>query len=522
MVRPLLVLGLLLGVSSLGAQDLGRANQFRNEYLSETVRRGLPLLVDDPCPGVVPFWPTLERFRAEAQILEPGADVVLLAAWMDRAEGQGELSVPALRGAWPRPALVRFSPRQWGETLFACWDAGSAPREWTDAWLAWTEKVYSPAVLVRGLEVFETIDPSAVAPLLNQGVQLYPEDRRFLPLVARHPEVVPSAEGLVARDLDRNGGWSNRTLAQILRRSPAVGQSLVRAGYRSPALDAVLANDYGKWLTTDPPSSLSSGAWAWDSDGDGRIESHLIFQDTGVTSWSRRTSDGLWTLVFRGNRPDTLTEVRSGASWTLHWEAYPWAATLEYKWSDRTLVYRFRPLAQAIPLWPAERLNAPWERLPAVLASLWLPLDPRALASAASSVETWEGPTRVDTVFLYRGEVWLEVEDSDRDGREDTWSYFRSGRLASVYHDAEGLGQISLREVYRKGELAQVQSRASSRPKNEFVLFPIQGVQLWDPHGDGRPLERLFVWTGEEKLGALVFTKDQIPWDTMPTWEPRP
>jgi len=136
-------------------------------------------------------------------------------------------------------------------------------------------------------------------------------------------------------------------------------------------------------------------------------------------------------------------------------------------------------------------------------------------------VETWRGTQKVGTVFLAQGEVWLQVDDSDRDGIEDTWSYFRSGRLASVYHSVEGRGQAGLRELYLRGELAQVQSRAD-QSRNEFVLFPVQGVQLWDPHGVRRPLERVFLWTGGDQLGAFVFTKDELPWETMPAWEPRP
>ena len=164
----------------------------------------------------------------------------------------------------------------------------------------------------------------------------------------------------------------------------------------------------------------------------------------------------------------------------------------------------------------------PPERLPAALASLWLPLDPRALAVGAATVESWEGPIRIGTVFLYKGEVWLSVEDSDRNGRDDMWSYFRSGQLASVYRDIEGRGEVGLRELYRKGELAQVQSRPTPGPRAQFVLFPSEGVQLWDPRGSGRPLDRIFVWSGQDRLDALVFSGNSLPWETMPTWEPRP
>jgi len=125
-------------------------------------------------------------------------------------------------------------------------------------------------------------------------------------------------------------------------------------------------------------------------------------------------------------------------------------------------------------------------------------------------------------VFLFRGEVWLAVEDTNNDGKDDTWSYFRSGRLVSVYSDWEGRGQASLRELYRKGELTQVQTRTKPGSRAEFVLFPAEGVQLWDPKYSGRPLERIFIWSGGDRLSALVFSGTDLPWETMPNWEPRP
>jgi hypothetical protein len=521
MVRPfLLVLG-VLGVSGLFAQELGRTDRLWRDYLSETVRRGLPLLVSDPVPGVVPFWPALDQDRADAQILEPSDDLVLLGTWIDRAEG-AETGVASLKAAWPKPTLRRFSVRQWGECLFTSWDAGSEPREWTDAWLAWTDKVYSPIALTRGLQVLETQDPSSVVPLATQALELYPEDRRFLPFVVRHPELAVNPVALITRDLARNGGWSDVALKSLLDRAPNSQALLVQAGYNAGRLVSVLDHDYGVWVATVPGKAPAPGAWTWDSDQDGLAETNLVFDSGGLASWSRSGADGRWTLGFRAGAPETLRETRSGSSWTLRWEAYPWASQVEYRWGDQTVVYRFRPLTQSVPLWPEERFKVPSDRWPVSLAALWLPVDPRALALSAATVETWVGNRRIETVFLYRGEVWLDVADSDHDGVDDTWSYYRSGRLASVYRALEGRGQAGLRELYHRGELAQVQSKAPVASRTEFALFPAQGVQLWDPHGDHRPLERVFLWTGGERLGAVVFSKDVLPWETMPTWEPRP
>ncbi len=114
----------------------------------------------------------------------------------------------------------------------------------------------------------------------------------------------------------------------------------------------------------------------------------------------------------------------------------------------------------------------------------------------------------------------MEIEDSDRDGVDDTWSYYRAGKLASVYHDPEGQGTATVRELYDKGRLTQVQSKGTGN-RADFVLFPQDGVQLWDPHAEGRPLDRVFVWQGA-RLDALVFSGQTLPWATMPVWEGRP
>lgn len=490
---PFLVLGFLIGTSLLDAGDLGRTDRLWSLYLSETVRRGLPLVNDDPDPGVVPYWPTLVSARAEALSLEPRADSTLITAWVDLQEADPGSAVGPLRQGWPRPSLSLLSPRAWGETLFTAWDGISDPKDWTAAWLAWDEKAYSPPVLLRGLEVLEKTDPSAVGPLLDQALGLYPEDRRFLPLVARHPDLVPNASALLSR-----------------------------AGY-SPVSPGAAGKDYGAWLTDPKATAPTEGLWLWDADRDGVAESRLVFASGNLQTWTRSVpGHSRWTLAFREGRPSTLTETRDGASWTLDWEAYPLARTLTYRWGDRTIAYRFRPLAQPVPLWPVERFSVPPARLPSVLAELWLPLDARALAQQAAAIEFRDGNLVTQTLFLFRGEAWMQTEDRDRDGRTDTWSYYRSGTLASVYHDAEGRGQVSLREIYRRGELDQVQKRAPSGPRAEFVLFPRAGVQLWDPHGQGRPLDRIFLWSGSDRLDALVFSGSDLPWETMPPWEPRP
>jgi len=517
-LAPSLVLLFLAPLAFAG--DLGRTDGLWREYLSETVRRGVPVLNTEA--SSVPYWPVLDRLRADAASLEPGADVDLISSWMDLQESDPAAAETTLKAGWPKPALTRLSPRQWGEALFAAWDPASDPGAWTQAWLAWDDKAYSPRALVRGLETFEKTDPSAVAPLLDQALRLYPEDRRFLGLVARHPDSATSAQGLIARDLAA-GGWSQPALRSLLTRAPEVKDLLVKAGYPAAGLDDAVTGDYGVWLASASATAApADGSWTWDADEDGRAESTLVVQGGHLATWTRKTPDGLWSLGFAKGKPDTVTEVRGGATWTLRYDDYPWARTLEYRWAETTIVYRFRPLAQAVPLWPAERFTAPVERLPAVLASLWLPLDPRALAQQAASVETWQGGVKTRTVYLFKGEVWLSVEDTRRSGHNDTWSYFRSGHLVSVYRDPEGGGRATLRELYSRGELTQVQSRPTPGAGPEFVLFPAEGVQLWDPRGTGRPLERLFVWTGQDKLNALVFSGSSLPWETMPPWEPRP
>lgn len=510
MTRLSLVLALVLA-SGLGAQDLGRADRLWKAYLGDTVRRGWALGAQ---PGDSrPLWPGLDRARADARSLEPGPDVELIGAWMDRATGNGALALETLRSHWPRPATLRLPVRLWAETLFDTWEPGDGA-SWTAAWLAWEDKAYSPLGLVRGLEVLEAADPSVVGPLLNQARSLYPNDRRFLAVAARHPDLVPLAPALVTRDRAASGGWSRQTLTRLLRLG--AGSSL--GAY--PDLEALGARDYGAWLSRASSDSTLEGAYDWDADGDGRAEHRLVFSDGQPLTWSR-TGDSQWTLSFDQGRPSQMVERRGGASWTLRYEVYPVVASLEYRWGNHTLVYRFAPLEATIALWPEARLTAPPSRWPAALADLWMPLDPRGLALRSASIETWTGNVRTQTVFLTGGQVWMQVEDTNADGRDDVWSYFRAGTLASVYRDLEGRGGATLRELYRRGELAQVQSRLPGASRTEFALFPSDGVQLWDSQGRGRPLTRVFEWSGGP-LQALVFSGSELPWSTMPTWEPRP
>ncbi len=510
-----LVLGTLAAVS-LPAQELGRSEQLYRAYLSETVRRGLPLLGREDLSS--PYWPDLDRLRTDAASLEPGGDTDLVSAWMDLQQGQKDAALEALRQGWPHPPVNRLGPRDWGEALFFAWDTQDP--EWTPAWLAWEGKAYSPRGLVRGIEGLEETDPSAVVGLLTQALELYPEDRRFLPLVARYPEAAVSGAGLIARDL-KLGGWSDASLRVLLDRKPEVRESLAKAGYSPARLDAAQSHNYATWLASDQKQPPAEGEWYWDANRDGSEESRLVVQGGQLVSWSRDTSAGIWALSLADGKPTAVIETRAGATWTLQYEAYPWAHSLSYSWGSHRILYRFRPLAQAVPLWPEERFLASVNALPSVLADLWLPLDSRALAQGAASVETWDQAVRTQTVYLYRGQVWLSVEDTNRDGRDDTWSYFRSGALVSVYRDLEGTGTANLRELYEKGLLDQVQVKAETGRNTEFVLFP-EGVQLWDPHGQQRPLERLFLWPGQGRLTALVFSGSSLPWNTMPQWEPRP
>lgn len=522
MVRFLLLILAILA-SPLTAADLGRTDRLWRDFLSETVSRALPVLAEESTGASVPYWPEIDQDLRDARSLEAGPDVDLLESWTELHQGFASDAEKRLRSGWPRPGCVRFSPRAWGEALFESWNPEPDPTAWTQAWLAWDEKLYSPRTLVRGLSVLEKSDPSAVVPLLAQAIQLYPEDRRILPLVVRHPEVSASSEALIARDRALWGGWAPGTLRSLMTRNPEVRGLLLKAGYPDVRLDSALQNDYGTWLASRSTQAPGDGQWTWDSQERGGADSALIFQAGHLVTWTRtRVPRSLWALEFDQGKPSVVSETRDGATWTLTYEAYPWAHTLEYTWGKTRILYRFRPLAQSIPLWPEERFHANVEKLPEVLADLWLPLDPRAMAAAAASVETWVSGVRASVCYLYQGEVWLKIEDSTLGGRDDTWSYYRSGRLVSVYHDSQGLGQGSIRELYSKGELTQVQTQSSPGPRAEFVLFPQDGVQLWDPHGSGRPLDRLFVWEGSDRLSAFVFSGSSLPWETMPPWEPRP
>jgi len=180
-----LVVGTLAVAVSLSAQDLGRSEQLYRGYLSETVRRGIPLLGLGDLSS--PYWPALDRTRADAASLEPGGDTDLVASWMDLQQGQEAAALEALRQSWPHPTVNRLGPRDWGEALFSAWEAQDPA--WTAAWLAWEGKTYSPRALVRGIEAFEESD----LPIRVDGLDWHTTSPEFRKVIEKQNAVVLGA-----------------------------------------------------------------------------------------------------------------------------------------------------------------------------------------------------------------------------------------------------------------------------------------------------------------------------------------
>ena len=176
------------------------------------------------------------------------------------------------------------------------------------------------------------------------------------------------------------------------------------------------------------------------------------------------------------DNPTLCPRPRACAGWRLNYEAYPLARNLEYRWGQHRIVYRFRPLAQKVPLWPSERLRRLGKQFAIRLG--------RPLGSSGTPGPLlrrrprWRRGIKVSGKGLcsFSGDkVWLSIEDTNGDGSDDTWSYYRSGKLVSVYRDLEGHGQTNVRELYQKGELTQVQSKAASGKGNRICVVSQRG-----------------------------------------------
>jgi|GEM_PF-2332675 len=512
---------LFVGVlSTSAASDLGRTDHWWRGYLANTVRCGVPLVADPSTAVQLPFWPGLEAEAQDVLSLEPGQRASLMEALMDAWGGDSLSAVQILRQQWEKqPGQL---PSLWGTSLFLLWNPGKDSKEWIDAWLAWENKVYHPSVLVKGLKELVRSDPSAVVPLLKQAVQLYPEDRRFYPFLLLHPEIDPGLVDRLRDDRSETGGWSTTALRSLLDQDPSSRDLLLRAGYTAQNLDEAVSQDYGWHLRVAKSTQIADGAQFWDADGDGTAESTIVFNQNEPVTWTHRDDQTLWTLTFDHALPSRIEEHYQGAVWRLNFKRYPWLDSLSYQWGVHRVVYRYRSWSVQVPLWPDERFHGPAFALPGTLATLTAPVDPKSLVQQATSIESWEGKLRTDVAYLSRGQVWLQVSDENRDGIEDMWRYYRGGKLDSVYSEPDGRGEVTLREVYEKGRLKQVQHLSPASKTVDFVQFPMDGVQLWDTHGSGSPLQRLFTWSGTDKLAVMVFSGKSLPWNSMPTWEPRP
>lgn len=514
------LLWILLGFS-VSAQTSG----VLPSYLAETVRRGLPLLALTDSKEVVPLWPELESSLHNEASLAPSSDLSLVDSWILLQQGRTQEAFQRLEVLWKSPFPVgtnHYPVTYRAEAWFSALRQTGQDQRLNQAWTAWEQKYLSPRVLLDGLSSLEKTQPSVVVGVLRQALLLYPQDRRWLPWLARYASEFPQTLSLLKRDLT-TGGFSQAELLALLRQNPDSRALLAQVGYPSIRLDAALSGDYPSLLTQEKKEMAPTGVFTWDQNTDGIAESRVVFHEGHLRSWSRGNLDPMgqsWSLVFEGGRPKLWLESNRDSRWRLDYESYPFVHSLTYEYGSHRIEYQFPPFAVDVRIGPDERFGGPEVAWPWQLDSALLPLSLSSLAVRASSVVTRDNGIVESTISLYQGQVWLKV-DSNADGKPDVWSFYRQGKLDRVYRDPSGRASANLQEVYAQGEFQSFLADADRTGRTTFALFPAEGVELWDFRATGKPILHRMTWDSDS-VSAIAFSGNKVPWETMPPWESRP
>ncbi|MEI8092698.1 MAG: hypothetical protein WCG80_00640 [Spirochaetales bacterium] len=517
------VVGLAWALSAWGLS--AQSDDTVRHYLAQATARGLPLLAATEPKDQVPFWPELELELAVRTSNSPGADTALVEAWSLLQQDRIKEASGVLEGLWSSPPSgsstlpITLRAEAWFSTLRLL----AQDEKLTAAWKAWEQKYLSPSVIETGLESLERTQPSSVVGVLKQAMELYPQDRRWLVWLLRHPKELSQTLALVQRDRVLGGGFSPTELRAILRRNPASRELLLKAGYAATSLDASLTWDYA--TLASKPVEAATGTYFWDINIDGLTDSRVVMSGGHLQVWSQGLGDPegqSWSISFAKGKPVQWQEGVRSARWTLDYEDYPYARTLTYTYATHEIQYQFPPFSVAVRLAPDERFQGPEVLWPWELDKSRQPLSLPSLVLQASSILNREAGLVRSTVSLASGAVWLTVDDADSDGRADTWSFFRQGKLDRVYRNPSGEGAAAtLQELYSKGDFQAFLADPARSGRTMFALFPEQQVQLWDPEGTGTPWLQLANW-GSERVEAAAFSGETIPWATMPVWESRP
>jgi tetratricopeptide (TPR) repeat protein len=522
--------------------DLARAafDRAHDAFLRHTIVDRLPVVAVDPSPRVVPFWPDVSADLQESRDFTPLGDAEALEGFLLLHEGRLALAKATLQRVWADRSWFTIGEltvgRAYLQTLLWLHD----DERLQSAWKLWQNKYLSPESLLIGIESYERTQPSLALQILKQAIELYPDDRRFLGELTLFSQDFPQTEALWQQTEEQNLGWSRTLLARLLRRIERLPDAQARRSALgvltssgvlvAPELETFLQRDYGasvrEWLKKGPVDPVADGRYSWDVDENGWPNAQLFFRKGKLVSWSTGFLDaasGFWEAHFSDGRLTWVRENKGDESWSLKYSVYPYVDSLTWRNKTQTFRYTFQPFVTTAEPYTQDQLKKLPEALwPWYLSTSWKPLNPAKLVPQALRLDEFTNGVWSKELFLLKGEVWLEIADTLGDGKPDTWSYFRNGRLASVYRNFGETGQPDLHAIYDRGKLVASEASPQGKGVTEFVLYPQQGVQLWDWDGTGTALLRVFQWKGATGLKASVFSHSNLPFQDMPRWETPP
>ncbi len=536
MLRTLFLLLFLGGSLSLSAESADSALaqrslvSARTAFLSHMILSRQPVVPDTALPSEVPFWPDVKFYLRQAE--DFGQPVRLLNGLVALHEGSLSEAQEPLAEVWSQKNWQSFGELTAAQAYLTSLSWLRQDVRLQSAWKLWPDKYLSPPSLLLGIQSYERTQPQIAKDLLAQAFALYPEDRRFFGEMTLFSADFPQVQPLWKTAVQQNLRWSKAALKDLVQRlaeAPSEQKKqglevLAKAGlgdYQTSSLAADYTAQAAVWLKEGvkiPPE----GDYSWNQESTD-TQMTIKFKKGQLVSWSSCTPGAtFWIADFRMGSLSRVTEYRGEESWVLTYWQYPYVKALSWFSGRTTVEYTFLPfVTQATPL-SLTLKKYPEALWPALLLKSWKPVDPSALIPQAARVyESNEG--LLDRVLcLVNGQVWLEIADKNHDGRPDTWKYYRNGRLASVYQDFEGLSSPNLHEIYEQGKLAAVEADPHRKGRTEYVLYPQEGVALWDWQGTGTPLIRVFRWNGEAGLKATVFSRSEEPFQAMPAWETPP
>ncbi len=513
--------------SVLSRQALSSA---RTAFLRHLILAREPVIPEESLPAFVPFWPDVKFYLSQAA--DFGHSGLLLKGLVALHEADLEDAKSPLERVWSEKSWQAFGELTAAQAYFTSLTWQRQDIRLQSAWKLWPDKYLSPPSLLLGIQSYERTQPTIAQALLKQAFELYPEDRRFLGEMTLFASQFPQTLPLWQNALQQNLRWSHQSQQNLLLRvAELTGGAkqnshdvLQQAGFEEQSFK-ILEKDYTvqseKWLQNGV-KSVPQGIYTWSQGRTGNWMT-LQYQKGELVSWSScMPGTTLWLARFTQGQLSQITEYMGSESWELTYLKYPFVKSLIWRSGPQVVEYTFLPFVTKAEPIPRTLEKIPEALWPALLLKAWKPLDPSVLIPQATRVYESRHQLLERVLCLVHGQVWLEIADENQDGQPDTWKYYRNGTLASVYQSFEGHSRPDLHEIYEQGKLAAVEADPHRKGRTEYVLYPQEGVALWDWKGTGTPLIRVFRWNGKAGLKATVFSHSEEPFQTMPVWDAPP